>query len=113
MPQPLEDRIPTAAEVRAIDPVAAWARMTSAQRDAIGPLLMRYIATSGALLFVRTSQPEAGWGDYTPKQIEQCLWSQDDYNAVERDSEIAFDALSDEMDKYFPQAFGWTEGSSS
>ena len=110
MIQPLEDRIPTAAEVRAVDPVAAWARMTPEQRDAIGPMLMKYIATSGALLFVRTTEPEKGWGEYTPEQIRQSLWAQEDYDAIECDSESAFEALSDEMDKYFPQAFGWTGG---
>lgn len=108
MQQPLEDRIPTAAEALAVDPAAAWNRLSHKEQAQLGSRLMRYIATSGALRFVRTSPPEKGWGDYTPEQIEQCLWSQDDYDAVERASEIAFDGLSDEMDKYFPQTFGWS-----
>lgn len=109
MPQPLEDRIPTAAEVLAVDPAAAWARLTRGQRNALGSLLMKWAATTNTLLFVRTDPPKRAWpSDYTPEQIQQALWSFEEYDAVERASTEDYNALGNALEQYFPQIFGWT-----
>jgi hypothetical protein len=110
MAQPLEDRIPTAAEALAVDPAAAWHRLTHEQQNAVGTLLMKWAAVSGPLLFCRTTPPEQGWGDYTPDQIKQALWSCEDYDAVERASMETFNVLGDALEPCWPQLFGWQEG---
>jgi hypothetical protein len=103
---PLEDRLPTIAEIENFDAGAAWDRLTPEQQRAVGMLAVRW-GTIGIVpeFICDPSKPPANWS------AEQIAMSIDLYPHRHRIEDIAqqsFTALGEPFDALWPQLFGWT-----
>ncbi|MGM4992689.1 hypothetical protein [Tardiphaga sp. 841_E9_N1_2] len=108
---PLEDRLPTFAELAEFDAGAAWDRLSPAQQREIGMLALQF-GTVGqchgyfhqTLDEVRNGFETAHW---TPAAQATAVWPAEHIEKVERAAEAAFNAFCNHFDPLWPTLFGW------
>jgi len=108
---PLEDRLPTFAELDGFDASAAWDRLTPRQQREIGMLALRF-GTIGqchgyfheTLDAVRNGFESSHW---TPAAQSTAVWPAEHIDIVERDASDVFTEICNHFDPLWPQLFGW------
>lgn len=110
---PLEDRLPTFAELDGFDAGAAWDRLTPPQQREIGALAIRF-GTVGqchgyshqTLDEVRAGFATAHW---TPAAQATAVWPAEQIEKIERAAEAACNDLTEHFDPLWPTLFNWVK----
>ncbi len=88
---PPADRLPTADETIAFDCYAAWDLLPPQMQRDIGALAMKVAVTGRRMLYPTDA---AAWTDYRRATIDQTY-------------DEAASALGEEVEKFWPDIFGW------
>lgn len=108
---PLDDRLPTYAELNGFDAAAAWDRLTPSQQREIGMLAVRF-GTIGqceeyfheTLDEVRSHFLTSHW---PPEVMETAVCPVEHITTVVAAGRDSFQALCDHFDPLWPVLFGW------
>lgn len=105
---PVDDRLPTFAEVENFDAAAAWDRLSPSLQRELGILAARYVSVGMATSYVWCAHEANPPKDWTPYQIEAGNWPKDQINRAYELSDEALTALGDVHDRIWPDLFRWT-----
>jgi hypothetical protein len=107
---PLDDRLPTFAELDGFDAGAAWDRLTPTQQCELGMLVLRFGTLGQCEGYFHETREEAAEyhkGNWTPAMIDMAVWPRDQIDEIERRGHDAFQALCYHFDPLWPTLFGW------
>ncbi|MDB5652937.1 MAG: hypothetical protein JWQ94_550 [Tardiphaga sp.] len=107
---PLDDRLPTYAELNGFDPGGAWDRLTPSQQRELGKLAVTFGTIGqceGYFHATHEAAAEHHEGNWTPAMVDMAVWPQERIDDVARRGHDAFQALCDHFDPMWPVLFGW------
>lgn len=107
---PLDDRLPTYAELSGFDAGAAWDRLTLTQQREIGKLAVTFGTIGQCEGYFHDTHEKAAEhhdGKWTPAMVDMAVWPQERIDDVARRGHHAFQALCDHFDPLWPVLFGW------
>jgi hypothetical protein len=88
---PPADRLPTAEEMIALDCYAAWDMLSPETQRDIGALAVKLSVAGHRMMYPRDAP----------------AWTIDRRETIDRTADEALNALGEELERFWPQFFGW------